>query len=397
MPVAAKIAALIVAAGRGSRAGEGVPKQYRLLAGEAVLSRSLRPFLSHPDIGPVQVVIHPDDRTLYETATASLQSRLLAPVAGGSTRQASVLAGLEALSATGASHVLIHDAARPFVTAGVIDRVLAALATHDAAIAAVPVSDTLKRAGSDNTIAGTLDRSGLWQAQTPQGFRLSAILAAHRTAVRSARLDLTDDAAAAEAAGIAVALVPGNPGNVKLTTAEDFAMASERLSAHSLSDIRTGTGFDVHRFTTGDHVWLCGVRVPHDHGLEGHSDADAPLHALTDAVLGAIGAGDIGQHFPPSDPQWQGASSDRFLAHAADLVAARGGVVSHVDVTILTERPRIGPYREAMRARIAAILEIEIGRTSVKATTTERLGFTGRGEGLAALASATVRLPWGGD
>ncbi len=381
------IAVVVVAAGRGARAGsEGGPKQYRPLLGAAVLTRTLRAFIRHPGIQRVQTVIHADDRALFDAAAEDLA--VAVPVIGGTTRQESVLAGLEALAGDSPDLVLIQDAARPFATAAMLERVVAALATHEGAIAAVPVSDTLKRADGER-IAATVPRAGLWRAQTPQGFRFPAILAAHRAAKG---LDLTDDAAVAERAGLSVALVMGDEDNMKITTADDFARA-ERLLMVRLQDVRTGTGFDVHRFGAGDHVWLCGVRVPHAHGLEGHSDADAGLHALTDAILGAIGARDIGAHFPPNDPQWRGAASDRFLAHAASLVAAQGGAVAHVDVTIICEAPKVGPHREAMRARIAEILKLDLGRVSVKATTTEGLGFTGRREGIAAQAAATVRLP----
>ena len=331
-------------------------------------------------------MIHPDDRALYEQAVAGLDVRT--PVFGGDARQASVLAGLEALADAAPTVVLIHDAARAFVSAAVIDGVIdAVLATGDGAIPALPVTDTLKRGG--DVVEATVDRAGLNRAQTPQGFPYGAILAAHQRAREEA---LTDDAAVAEAAGLAVRLVAGEEDNVKLTTAEDFARAEARLSG-ALGDVRTGTGFDVHRFEPGDHVWLCGVRVPHSEGLKGHSDADVGLHAITDAILGALGAGDIGEHFPPTDARWQDAASDRFLAHAGELVAERGGTVAHVDVTLICERPRLGPHKPAMVARVAHILGLDATRVSVKATTTEKLGFTGRGEGIAAQAVATLRLP----
>jgi 2-C-methyl-D-erythritol 4-phosphate cytidylyltransferase/2-C-methyl-D-erythritol 2,4-cyclodiphosphate synthase len=284
--------------------------------------------------------------------------------------------------------VLIHDGARPFLDRPVIDRVLAGLGAHEGAIAALPVRDTVKR-GDGTRIAGTIDRNAMWRAQTPQGFHFKPIVAAHRAA---AGAELSDDAAVAECAGMAVALVEGSEDNFKVTTMDDLARA-ERLLAARCADIRTGQGFDVHAFGPGDQVWLCGVAVPHNHGLVGHSDADVGLHALTDAILGAIGAGDIGMHFPPSDPRWRGAPSHRFLRHAADLVAAAGGSIAHVDVTVICERPKVGPHREAMTSRIAEILGIDRGRVSVKATTTEKLGFTGRGEGIAAQAVATIRLP----
>ena len=372
--------ALIVAAGRGQRAGEGVPKQYRRVGGKSVLRRTVQVFLDHPRIDGVRVVIHPDDRELYNAAVAGFD--LPSPIAGGATRQESVRLGLEAIDCDA---VLIHDAARAFVSAALIDRVIEALATDEGAVPALPVSDSLRRGGSH--VDAEVDREGLYRVQTPQGFRFDAIRAAHRASTAEA----TDDAAVLRAAGGRVALVEGDEANMKLTTPQDFARAEAALAAAMTS--RTGMGFDVHRFGPGDHLWLCGVKVPHSHGVIGHSDADVGLHALTDAVLGAIGEGDIGQHFPPTDPQWKGASSDRFLAHAAHLVAARGGRIDHVDVTIVSERPKVGPHRDAMRQRIADILGLSIGTVSVKATTTEALGFTGRGEGIAAQAVATVRVP----
>jgi 2-C-methyl-D-erythritol 4-phosphate cytidylyltransferase / 2-C-methyl-D-erythritol 2,4-cyclodiphosphate synthase len=384
-----KTAALIVAAGKGTRAGAPRPKQYAVMGGETVLGRTLQAVVRHPAVNLVQVVISAGDGELYDTAAAAFAGRLLPSVAGGATRQASVLAGLLALFPHTPDLVLIHDGVRPFVSAETITRILEALTRAPAAIAAVPLADTLKRADADGRVAATLDRSGLWRAQTPQGFRFAEILAAHEQAA-SAGLDLTDDAAVAEWAGLAVALVPDSPANIKLTTPEDLAMADER--ARALPDVRTGSGFDVHRLTLGDHVWLCGVRIPHTHGLQGHSDADVGLHALTDAILGAIGDGDIGQHFPDTDARWRGAASHVFLADAARRARSLGGVISNVDVTLLCEAPRITPHRDAMRERIAGILGIDQARVGVKATTTEGLGFTGRREGIAALASATVIL-----
>ena len=327
--------------------------------------------------------------TDYGAAVEGLdRSQLLPPVYGGPTRQASVRNGLEALKAHAPDRVLIHDAVRPFVTGDVIARVLEALAHAPGAIAAVPLADTLKQAGADRRIAGTLDRSQVWRAQTPQGFRFAEILAAHDAAA-AAGIAMTDDAAIAEWAGLPVALVMGAERNRKLTTAEDLAMADD---ARIAPDVRTGQGFDVHRFAPGDHVWLCGVKLAHTHTLQGHSDADVALHALTDALLGAIGAGDIGQHFPDTDPRWKGAPSHLFLEEALRLVRARGGSIGNVDVTILCEAPKIAPHRDAMRRRIAEILGLEEARVCVKATTTEGLGFTGRREGIAALATATVVL-----
>ncbi|MBC7135719.1 MAG: bifunctional 2-C-methyl-D-erythritol 4-phosphate cytidylyltransferase/2-C-methyl-D-erythritol 2,4-cyclodiphosphate synthase [Oceanibaculum nanhaiense] len=381
-----KTIALIVAAGRGHRLGGSLPKQYLPLAGQPVLRHTVARFLAHPGIDAVRVVIHPDDRNLYDQALGDLG--LGAPIAGGATRQDSVRQGLEALVADTPDLVLIQDAARPFTAPATIDAVLAALKEHPGAIPALAVADTLKRAEGAR-IAATVPRGGLYRAQTPQGFRFADILAAHRAL---AGQELTDDASLLEASGQEVALVPGTEENFKITTAEDMMRAETLLGA--AFETRSAGGFDVHRFANaGDHVMLCGVAVPHDRGLEGHSDADVGLHALTDALLGCIAAGDIGQHFPPSDPQWKGASSDRFLAHAAELVAAKSGRIVHVDVTLICERPKVGPYREAMTARIAEILGLAADRVSVKATTTEQLGFTGRREGIAAQAMATVELP----
>jgi 2-C-methyl-D-erythritol 4-phosphate cytidylyltransferase/2-C-methyl-D-erythritol 2,4-cyclodiphosphate synthase len=335
----------------------------------------------------VRVVFDPDDAAHYEQATQGLQ--LLPPVAGGSKRQDSVRLGLESLEGLNPSLVLVHDGARPFLDPGLVDRVLAALDQAPAAIPALKVIDTVKR-GEGGVIAATVDRANLWRAQTPQGFRYKEILKAHRGVIGE---DLPDDAAVAERAGMAVRLIEGSEDNIKVTTPEDLARAS-RILAGRLGDIRTGQGFDVHAFGPGDHVWLCGIKVPHGQSLVGHSDADAGLHALTDAILGALGAGDIGVHFPPSDEKWRGAPSHKFLRHAADLVKQAGGIIGHVDITLICERPKIGPHREAMVKRVAEILELDEKRVSVKATTTEQLGFTGRGEGLAAQAVATLRLPF---
>ena len=378
---------VIVAAGRGARMGGTVPKQYRDLAGRPVLRRSIDAFLAVPGVAGIRVAIHPDDRPLYDAATVGLG--LLPPVAGGTDRQESVLNALESLAPLAPDAVLIHDAARPLVDRGTIQRTIDAFATADGALAALPVTDSLHRAGDGSRAAGPVDRSNLWRAQTPQGFRFAALLSAHRTHRGAA---LGDDAAVAEAAGLDVRLAIGSAENIKITTEEDLRHA-ERLLMARLSDLRTGHGYDVHRFGPGDHVMLCGVRIAHDRGLIGHSDADVGLHALVDALLGAIGAGDIGVHFPPSDPRWRGADSAGFLRHAASLVAARGGEVRHIDVTLVCEGPRIGPHREAMIARVADVLGIDRGRVSVKATTTEGLGFTGRHEGIAAHAVATVALP----
>jgi 2-C-methyl-D-erythritol 4-phosphate cytidylyltransferase / 2-C-methyl-D-erythritol 2,4-cyclodiphosphate synthase len=382
----ASCVALVVAAGRGTRLGAPLPKQYLPLGGTAVLGHAVRALTEHPAIAAVRVIIHPDDRPHYDAATAGIA--LLPPVAGGAQRQDSVRNGLLSLSEEAPDMVLIHDGARPFLDRVVIDRVLAGLRDHPGAIAALPIRDTVKR-GDGAHIAATIDRTSLWRAQTPQGFHFAAIVEAHRAA---AGAELSDDAAVAERAGLAVALVEGSEDNFKVTTMDDLARA-ERLLAARCGDVRTGQGFDVHAFGPGDHVWLCGVAVPHVRSLVGHSDADVGLHALTDAVLGALGAGDIGVHFPPADPQWRGAPSHRFARHAADLVAAAGGSIAHVDVTLICEQPKVGPHREAMAARIAEILRIDRRRVSVKATTTEKLGFTGRGAGIAAQAIATIRVP----
>ncbi len=377
--------ALVVAAGRGTRLGGARPKQYQLLAGRALLRYSLETLAAHPGIAHARVVFHPEDRDLYEEAVSGLT--LLPPVAGGAARQDSVRLGLESLAEWAPERVLIHDAARPFVDRGVIDRVLAALNAAPGAIPALPVSDTVKR-GADGVIVATLDRTALYRAQTPQGFHYCAILAAHRAASGE---ELSDDAAVAERAGLAVRLVAGSEDNLKVTRPEDFSHAERLIAAGG--DYRTGQGFDVHAFGPGDHIWLCGVQVPHDRGLVGHSDADVGLHALTDAILGALGAGDIGMHFPPSDERWRNAPSHLFLRHAAELVQQARGSIIHVDITVICEQPRIGPHRAAMVARVAEILGLAPSRVSVKATTTEKLGFTGRGEGMAAQAVATLRLP----
>lgn len=376
--------ALIVAGGSGSRFGGPVPKQYRRLAGVPVLRRTVETFLTHPAVGRVQVVIRAEDAALYADAVAGLD--LPPPVIGGADRQESVRLGLEVLA--GVDVVLIQDAARPCVPAPVIDRVLAAVQPGAGAIAALPVADTLWR-GPDAVCDALVDRQNLWRAQTPQGFMLTDILAAHRATQGQG---LTDDAAVAMAAGLKVHLVEGSPVSAKITTEADLTEAETRLR-QNLTDIRVGTGFDVHAFADGDSVTLCGLTIPHTCGLAGHSDADVGLHALTDAILGALAAGDIGQHFPPSDPRWKGADSAQFLRHAADLVAARGGVIAHTDVTLICERPKVGPHRAAMQARVAEILGIALDRVSIKATTTEKLGFTGREEGIAAQAVATLRLP----
>lgn len=384
------VAAIVVAAGRGERAGGDLPKQYRPMLGVSALARALRLFDRHPEVDLVQPVIHPADSSLFEQVSSGLD--VLDPVFGGATRQESVLAGLQALSALGPDIVLIHDAARPFASGALVSRAIAALGQADAAIPALPITDTVKVIAGERVTA-TLDRTSLRTVQTPQAFRFGALLAAHRSAAQAELLDFPDDAALAEWAGIDVAVFAGEPGNLKLTTSDDFRRA-EAIMLAALSDIRAGSGYDVHAFGPGDHVTLGGVRIPHGRGLVGHSDADVLLHALTDALLGALADGDIGAHFPPSDPQWRNASSDLFLTFACERLRMRGGVIAHLDGAIICEQPRIGPYRDAIRARIAEVACISLDRVAIKATTNEKLGFLGRGEGIAALATATIRLPW---
>jgi 2-C-methyl-D-erythritol 4-phosphate cytidylyltransferase/2-C-methyl-D-erythritol 2,4-cyclodiphosphate synthase len=371
--------ALIVASGRGQRFGAERPKQYQQLAGRPVLRHCLERFGSHPRVGGVRAVIHPQDRELYDAAARGLA--LLEPAEGGPTRQESVRLGLESLGAAPPDFVLIHDGVRPLTDAALIDRVLDGLAEHAAVLPALPVTDTLKHVGADGVL-GTVERQGLYRAQTPQGFVYDRILAAHRAAA---------GAEVAEALGLAVAVVAGDEANLKITDPADLARA-ERLLGGALQP-RTGLGFDVHRLAPGDGLVLLGVRLPEPLRLIGHSDADVGLHAITDALLGALGAGDIGSHFPPSDPRWAGADSALFLGHAWQLIHAAGGRIEHVDVTLICERPQIGPHRGAMVTRLAELLALPPARVSVKATTTERLGFIGRGEGIAAQAVATVSLP----
>lgn len=391
------VSALIVAAGRGARAASesGRPKQYCRIGGVPMLERTIGAFATHALIDDILVVIHPDDVPLYETASSSFAARLRPAVPGGSRRQDSVRAGLEALTRGAPSSVLIHDAARPFVDAPLISRVIDSLGAHDGALPCLPVTDTLKRA-SGGRITGTVERNQLYRAQTPQGFRFEAILAAHRAASAEGDREFTDDAGVAEWFGLDVALVEGSEGNRKLTTLDDLRIADEMLRSENLrpsGTIRVATGYDVHGFGPGEAVILCGVKIPHTKKLSGHSDADVALHALTDALLGVIAEGDIGMHFPPSDARWRGAPSELFLKHAASLLRERGGVIVHVDVTLICEAPRIGPYREPMRAAIAGMLGLDVVRVSIKATTNEGLGFIGRGEGIAAMATATVNLP----
>jgi 2-C-methyl-D-erythritol 4-phosphate cytidylyltransferase/2-C-methyl-D-erythritol 2,4-cyclodiphosphate synthase len=387
----AQVAAVVVAAGQGVRAGDDLPKQFKRIGGETLLRRSLLSFLGAPDVNFVQPVIRPEDADRVRADTAGLN--VLPPVPGGATRQASVRAGLEALMPRKPDIVLVHDAARPFASASLISRAITAAAKTGAAIPALPVTDTIKRVDKAGTVEETLDRGLLRLVQTPQAFAFPALLEAHRRAAAQGRTDFTDDASLAEWAGMKVSVFPGEPGNTKFTTPDDFARA-EAIQSAALGDVRIGSGLDVHAFGPGDHVTLGGIRIAHGRALTGHSDADVALHSLTDAILGALADGDIGAHFPPSDPQWRGASSDRFLVFAVERVHARRGRIAHLDLTIVCETPRIGEHRDRMRANIAKLAGIDIDRVAVKATTSEKLGFTGRGEGIVAYATATVRLPW---
>jgi len=369
------LAIIIVAAGRGSRAGGDVPKQWQDLAGQPVLAHTMAAFAGHQ----VVLVVHPDDFS---------RARALAPTAqlviGGDTRAASVRNALEALAGTSVTRVLIHDGARPLVPPALIARLVAALDQSAAAAPALAVTDALWR-GDAGLVTGTQDRAGLFRAQTPQAFRFDEILAAHRAHPGGS----ADDVEVARAAGLDVAIVEGSEDNLKLTFAGDFARAEAILRARAM-DIRLGNGYDVHAFCEGDHVWLCGVRVPHAQGLLGHSDADVGMHALTDAIYGALAAGDIGRHFPPSDPQWKGASSHIFLTHAANMARDMGFAISNCDVTLVCEYPKIGPHAVEMASELARIMAVDIARVSVKATTSEGLGFTGRREGIAALATCAL-------
>ena len=379
-------AALIVAAGRGRRFGGDIPKQYLKLNSQSVLHHTLRSFHGHPEVEAIQVVIHPDDRADYDAAAEGLA--LLPPVHGGETRQASVLNGLKGLASVAPDNVLVHDGARPNACADLISRVIAALHSESAVIPTIPIADTLKSISPDGKITGTVDRSRMARAQTPQGFRFAPLLEAHQSA---GAIDLTDDAAVMEAAGYAVTTVMGHEENLKITTPEDLQRMSQLMTAGLIS--KTGQGFDVHAFETGDHVTLCGIDIPHTHKLAGHSDADVALHAVTDAILGAAALGDIGDHFPPSDPQWKGAPSDLFLKHAVSEATKIGGRLAHIDLTLICEAPKIGPHRAAMQENLANLCGLALSAVSVKATTTERLGFTGRKEGIACLATATLFAP----
>ncbi len=375
--------ALLMAAGQGVRSGGGVPKQFRALGGKAMLAHAYAALKFHPAVHEVIVICGADQ----QAATRAVLGDGVRIITGGATRRESVRNGLEALHQEQADRVLIHDAARPFLPAAVIDRLLAALDTHEGAVPALPVADTLVR--WDGALGDNVARHGLYRVQTPQAFMYDVILAAHRDWPDGE--EATDDAQMVRLAGLEVTIVGGDPMLEKITHPQDFAAAEARLAA--AMDVRVATGFDVHRLEAGEELWLGGVLIPHDKGLSGHSDADVALHAITDALLGTIADGDIGSHFPPSDPQWRGADSARFLIHAADLIARGGGAISFIDLTLICEAPKVGPHRDAIRARVANLLRLSLRQVSVKATTTERLGFTGRGEGIAAQAVATVRLP----
>jgi 2-C-methyl-D-erythritol 4-phosphate cytidylyltransferase / 2-C-methyl-D-erythritol 2,4-cyclodiphosphate synthase len=391
-----RVALLIVAAGRGLRLGAERPKQYLNCAGRPLIARTLETLAAAWPFSAIAVAIRAEDRALYDEALADLApaaaTPLMAAAIGGATRQQSVLAGLESLEPARPDIVLIHDAVRPFPSPELVARAVQAAERHGAAAPGTPLSDTVKQIDGEGLVLATPPRSTLRAVQTPQAFAFPLILAAHRAATAAGVADLTDDIAAAEWTGARAYVFEGDPANVKVTTMQDFRDAEARLMGQA-GETRVGQGFDVHAFAPGDHVWLCGVRVPHAQALSGHSDADVALHALADAIYGALAEGDIGAHFPPSDPQWRGAASKVFLAHAAERVRARGGFIVHLDATLVCEAPKIAPYREAMRARVAEIAGLDGARVAVKATTSEGLGFTGRGEGIACLATATVRLP----
>ena len=381
-------AVIIVAAGRGERAGQSSgPKQYQSLNGKSVLEHSINVFTNHDGIDLVKVVIHKDDIDLYDIHT-SRHPKLAEPCFGGNTRQASVLCGLLALAKQNVDKVLIHDAARPFVAGTLISNVLGTITSQAGALPVLPLIDTIKK-GSDGIVVETVSRHNLHAAQTPQGFDYSVILSAHEKAVLQSDDQFTDDASIAEWAKIPVRMINGDPVNKKLTVPEDFTMADKTMSS-VVPDVRTGNGYDVHAFEQGNSVRLCGIDIAHNAKLMGHSDADVGLHALTDALLGTIAYGDIGSHFPPSDPKWKNADSEQFFRHAVELVEKRGGIITHLDTTLICEMPKIGPHRDKMRAEIARVANIEIERVSVKATTNERLGFIGREEGIASIATATV-------
>lgn len=388
-PDAMMASVVIVAAGRGTRAGGGVPKQYRALRGKPVLAHTVAAFATHPRVAKIVIVRNAEDEALYQACDLSAAISI-SDVIGGASRDASVRAGLAAVS-DDVPLVLIHDAARPLVSAEVINGVLGALDHHTGAAPALAVTDALWR--GSKTVEGTEDRESLWRAQTPQGFHLNAIRAAHAAHDGPA----ADDVEVARKAGLSVAITAGAEANIKITTEGDFVRAErllkDRESQGRPMDIRTGNGYDVHRFGPGDHVMLCGIPVPHERGLQGHSDADVALHTVTDAIYGALAEGDIGTHFPPSDPKWKGAESHIFLTHAVDLASEKGFHLTHADLTLVCERPKIGPHAAEMRGALATLLRVDTDRVSVKATTSERLGFTGREEGIAALATVTLVRP----
>lgn len=390
----ARVAVIIVAAGRGHRFGGEMPKQYLHAQGQPLVRHAVQSFISHPAIDIILPVIHPDDADILAGALDGLDYE--APVNGGAARQDSVRNGLEALEASAPDFVLVHDAARPMIDHALIDRVLDALEDAPGVIPGIPVVDTLKRADDDGNVVDTVSREQLWRAQTPQGFRFAELLAAHRDVIGQ---ELTDDAAVVEAAGHTVKVVLGDDKNIKVTTPDDLSRMEEIMSNDSpvvertnSPSFRIGSGYDVHKLGPGDHVTLCGIEIPSERALIGHSDADVALHAVTDAIFGAIADGDIGSHFPPTDPQWRGASSDKFLEYACERMRERGFELSNIDLTIICEKPKVGPHRDAMRARLAEITKLDVSCVSVKATTTERLGFTGREEGIAAEAVTLIEI-----
>jgi 2-C-methyl-D-erythritol 4-phosphate cytidylyltransferase / 2-C-methyl-D-erythritol 2,4-cyclodiphosphate synthase len=385
--------ALIVAAGRGTRLGGEKPKQYQELGAQTVLLRTIMAFAAHDRVGSICVVIHPNDLALYQDAVGTFaSSKLLPPAYGAKTRQGSVLKGLYALDNGAADIVLIHDAARPFVAPALIGAMIDAAVAHGAAVPGAAVTDTIV-ASDGGLITSAPERSALRAVQTPQAFRLDLILSAHREAEAKGTAGLTDDGSVAMAAGHSVHIVAGDAANIKITTPEDMMEAQARVNPRQALISRTATGFDVHAFGPGDHLWLCGVKIPFGQGFVAHSDGDVALHALTDALLGTMADGDIGRHFPPSDARWKGAASDQFLRFAVERLRQRGGIIDFMDITIICEAPKIGPHADAMRQRVAAIAGMTINAVSVKATTTERLGFNGRGEGISALATVTIRMP----
>ena len=400
IPENQKAVLILLASGRGTRAGGDVPKQYQLVGGKSVLEYSLETALKHPDIGKIILVINQHDEHFWQPIIEQYKNKIYI-VYGGTERCLSVLNALKALESLNTQPdktVLIHDSARPFISSVLIRRAILAAKQHCAAIPVLPVADTIKQVGAAGSVTSTLERKHLRIVQTPQAFRFDLIQAAYRVAEQAGTWNFTDDASIVEANNIAVHSFEGEESAFKITTSEDFLRAEMYIGGQAMLDrfklsTRVATGYDVHAFGEGDHVWLGGLKIPYEKSLIGHSDADPVLHALTDAILGTLSEGDIGSHFPPSDPQWRGAASHIFLKHACDLLGSRDGRLVHLDATIICEMPKIGPYREEMRQKIADICNISINRISVKATTSEKLGFTGRGEGIAAIATATVELP----